>query len=183
MSPNTQLFLEYALTRNIVFVLFFGTLYPLASGLTVKRSLTSGLKLALVLALTGLLASALFALVPDGTPFLQPVIVLLLSVAAVRVLGRWGELKNEWAGLPEPVYFLAPVAGIQTLLWTEAITGLDAVLTVFGAAAGFYVGLVLVVALIEQIRIAEAPSYARRVGTLFFSIAIVALGLAGFQFL
>lgn len=183
MNANTLLFVEYALTRNVVFVLFFGALFPLASGLTVKKSLTAGLKLSLVLVFAGLLASATFALLPEGAPFLYPAVVLLLSVAAVRVLGRWGELEREWAGLPGAVFFLAPVAGIQTLLWTESIAGLDAVLVVFGSATGFYLGLVLIVAFIEQIRTAEAPPYARRIGTLFFSLAIIALGLAGLQFL
>lgn len=183
MEPNTQVFLEHVLTRNIVFVLFFGTLFPVAAGLTVKQSLSTGMKLALVLALAGLTAGAAFSLVPEMMPFLYPVIVMLISVAAVRAISGWGELQGEWAGMPKTILFLAPVAGLQTYLWVHRVAGLNAVLTVFGSVVGFYCGLVLIASLIEQIRIAESAPYARRVGTLFFSIAIVGLGLAGFQFL
>lgn len=183
MNANTKLFFEYFLTYNVVFVLFFGTLLPVAAGLAVKRSLKAGVKYAVVLALAGVSGTALFTLVPEEYPFLNQVVVLVVAITASAVLRGWGELDGEWAGMPRALLFIAPVAGLQTYLWTNGIAGLEGVVVSFAAGAGLYVGTVILTALIEQLRIAEAPDYAKRIGTLFFAIAIFALGFAGFHFL
>ena len=183
MNDSVQIFLEFALTHNVVFILMFGVLMPIAAELTVKRSLTAGLKHALVLALAGMAGTALFSLLPADSAFLSPVAIMVVSVAAVAALHRWGELEGEWAGIPRSLLAVAPIAGLQMYLWTEGISGLDTVLASFGAAVGYYLGIVIMVATIEQIRIAEAPAYAKRIGTLFFAIAVFALGFTGFVFL
>lgn len=183
MEPNTQIFLEHVLTRNMVFVLFFATLFPVASGFTVKESLRTGFKLALVLTAAGLVASAAFSLTSSEMQFLNPVFVMVISIAAIRAVDAWSELQGEWAGLPRKVLFLAPLAGLQTYLWMNEITGLDAVLTVFGSTIGFFGGGVLVASFIEQIWNSNNSMSVRRIGTLFASIAIIGLSLAGFKFL
>lgn len=183
MSPDIQLFMSFMLRNNIVFILFFGALLPVCAGLTVKQSLTAGLKFALVLALSGILATGVFNFVPEGLPFLNQMIVLFVSIAGAALLRRWGELQGDWAGMPKHILFVAPTAGIQTYIWTREISGLDGVLVSFGAAAGLYIGIVMTVALMEQLRISEAAENKKTIGVLFFILAILALGFAGFQFI
>ena len=183
MNDNLQLFLEFALTHNVVFVLMFGALVPIAADLTVRRSLSAGLKHGFVLAMAGIVGSALLAMFPDQIAFLSPVAILVVAICAASVLHGWGELGGEWAGVPRWLLAVAPMAGLQLHFWITDLRGLDAVLAAFGAGVGYYFGIVMVVTTIEQIRIAEAPVHAKRLGTLFFAIAIFALGFSGFQFL
>lgn len=183
MNPEVKLFFESALTLNIVFVLFVGMLVPMVGELTVRRSLTAGLKHALVVALAGVTGAALIEIIAVGTPYLAPAIIASVSLVSVSMLRRWGELQGEWAGIPRSLLALAPASGIQFYIWTSGISGLDAVIASFGSALGYYVGIVIIVATIEQIRLAEAPWWAKRLGTLLFAVAVFTLGFAGFQFL
>ena len=183
MNPEVRLFLEAALTLNIVFVLFVGMLVPIFAELTVRRSLTAGLKHALLVALAGVTGSALIHLVAVDAPYWAPAIIASVSLASVSLLRRWGELQGEWAGIPRSLLALAPVSGVQFFIWTSGVSGLDAVIVSFGAGLGYYFGIVIVVTTIEQIRLAEAPWWSKRLGTLLFAVAVFALGFAGFQFL
>lgn len=183
MNPEIKLFVESVLTMNIVFVLFIGILVPMAAEFTVRRSLTAGLKHALLVVLAGVTGTALIHLAAGDAPYWAPAIIASVSLMAVSLLRRWGELQGEWAGIPRSLLALAPVSGIQFYIWTSGISGLNAVIVSFGAGLGYYFGIVMIVATIEQIRLAEAPWWAKRLGTLLFAVAVFALGFAGFQFL
>lgn len=183
MNPTLRLFFESMLTRNIAFTLFFGALLPVVAGLTIKQSFVSGLKHAIALLFSTLAAAALFAVLPDAPAIIDPALVFLLTLLTLRTLQAWGELNGEWGGIPHFILAFVPYAGCLLYFRAEELSGLPAVSAAFGTAAGFYLSMVIITALIEQLRISEAPEEYKRIGTLFFGMALFALAFAGFQFL
>ncbi len=181
MNPLARTFWEHLLTRNMVFVLFVGLLLPVVSGHSIRRSIEAGVKHAVTLLLALQVFGALNALLPGELP--APALALLLSLLAAQALRRWGELQGDWAGIPRTVLALPPYAGAMLHARHAGLAGLDGMAAAFGMAAGFLCGTVVVAALIEQIRIAEAPEPFRRIAALCLAMALFALALAGFQFL
>lgn len=182
MNPFVRTLLDYMLTRNLVFMLFFAVLPAVTANVTVKQSFTAGLKWAAAILCGMLAAAAWLAVLPDGAGFLFPAGVLLLTLLIVRWLSAWGLCDGEWAGMPRSVLAYVPLAGSMLPVQADALAGLDAVAAALGAAIGVYLALVIVIALIEQIRISEAPAPCRRIGILFLAIGLFALAFAGFQF-
>ncbi len=183
MNPNVRLLFTFLLRHNLALVACFGLLLPIAAGWTLRSAMRAGAKHAVVLVFTGILGSAVFSALPAGMEFLGPVVIMAFSITAAAVLRAWGALPATWAGMPGSVLALGPSAGIQAMIWSERLSGLDAVLASFGAGIGYYAGILVIVATIEQIRMAEAPAHAKTLGTLLFALSILALALAGFLFL
>lgn len=180
MNPVVRTFLTYMLTQNLAFMLFFGALLPMVAGLSVHQSFRAGVKHAVVLVFALLAATGLFAILPAQV---APALALLLALLSVRVLYAWGELRGDWGGVPMTTLALLPFAGGISVFRREALSGLEAVSAAFGAATGFFLAFVIIAALIEQIRISEAPEAFRRLATLCFALAVFALAFAGFLFI
>jgi len=183
MNPFVHTLLDYMLTHNLVFMLVFAVLPVVTAGMTVKQTFTAGLKWAAAILCGMLAASAWLAVLPAGAAFLVPAGVLLLTLLIVRWLMAWGLCEGEWAGMPRSVLAYVPLAGSMLLVQADALAGLDAVAAALGAALGVTLAIVIVSALIEQIRISEAPAPCRRIGVLFFALAVFALAFAGFRML
>ncbi len=183
MNPAVRIFFESLLTRNVAFILFFAVLLPLVCGFTVKQSFRSGGKLSVVALFAVLSAAGVRAALPGSGVVLYPPAVFLLALVALRILQEWGELQGEWAGIPRRVMALIPYAGIMLYVQEQDLSGMDAVSAAFGIAAGLYASVIIVTALIEQIRISEASAPYRRIGVLFLAMAMFALALSGFHFI
>ncbi len=183
MNPFLRTLLDYMLTRNLVFMLFFAVLPAVTTGSTVKQSFTIGLQWATAILCGMLAAAAWLAVLPESAEALFPAGVLLLTILIARRLTAWGLCEGDWAGMPRGVLAYVPLAGSMLLVQADLLAGLDAVAAALGTALGVCLAIVIVISLIEQLRISEAPAPCRRIGVLFFAIGVFALAFAGFRLL
>jgi hypothetical protein len=182
MNPTVRIFFEYALTRNLAFVLFFGFLLPIISTHTLKQSYHCAIKYAVTLLFATLAASAANGLLVAVAAWAIPAAYFLITLLAIRLLLAWGELKGEWGGIPRTMLAWIPFLGTMFYLQSQNLDGLQAVNAAFGSAAGFFIVFIIVAALTEQIRLSEAPALYKRLSTLLFAIFVFALAFAGFTF-
>ena len=182
MNPFLRVVLEYLLTRNLVFILFFALLLPLTGRLSLGRAAVIGLKWSLAIMAVMLLAAAWSALLPAAADAVFPAGVLLLTLAAAAGLQAWGALPGTWAGLPCAVLAYIPLAGSMLLVRADNLAGLDAVAAALGAGLGCLMGIVLITAINEQLSVSDAPAPYHGLGALLFATALFAVALAGFWF-
>lgn len=183
MFEMSRLFWEKVLLENIVFIYFFGALLVLVEAQGVKKSLVKGVKFSLSIALASLIGWMMqfFLFTNYNAYFLW--VFLLASLFAVWVLRKWGELKDEWMGMPGFMLVLGPMMGLQILVFERATNGWIALILILGAGLGFYLAFILVASMGEQIKLSESSSPFKGHPPLLLAMGIIALALLGFRFL
>ncbi len=176
-------FLESVLTRNVVIVSLLGVTLVTVEARGISRCIRSGLKYALVIALTSFFGWIVQSVLPAELDFFLAWVFLIFALIGIRILTSWGELRGEWLGLPRSMLVLGLLVGYPVLIWQQGLDFESAIIVSAGGAIGFYLAFVGSAALREQIELSEAHEILKYTPVLLFSLGVLSLGLVGFRFL
>lgn len=184
MNSVTRAFLDAALLQNPVFMTFVGALAGAVLPHSTKRSFRPALRFAVVLFFTALVgaiaagsASATSGLGSTAVPF----VYFALACAAVAVLWRSGELRDEWLGMPTPMLVWTLLIGAQ-ILSTQQPDVAHMLGAAGGMALGFAGAFILIGGVRESSRLSESNAVFKTNPVVLISMGVFALVCAGFLF-
>ncbi len=183
MREIAAVFWEYVFPENILLVYFFGVLLAIVETPGLKRSFKKGFKLSCGLLISALSGWIITGYISGEQDFIALLIFLLTSLFAIYLLQKMGELEGEWLGLPKMVLVFVPMIGLQWLAREQGINITDSFFMIAGSVTGFYMSFILIAAIKEQIRLAEAKKIFKNEYTLLLAIGFLALAVIGFSFI
>ncbi len=183
MNELFGFFLENIVPRNMVIAYFLGVVLAIVETEGLMTSLVKGTKFALGIffaAILGLLIADILALELE---FLIVWVFFLSAALLSLVLMFFGELQGDFYGMPRFFLFLAPVIGIQWILFQGNYDFAQLITGVFANSLGYYLAFVLIATIKEQVKISEAESIFKLVPAILIGLGVTAMAVQGFFFL
>lgn len=178
MNETTRIFLDSLLIQNPVFMTFVGALMATVLPTSARRSFTPAARYAVVFFFSMLTGGAFALAVGD---VFAPVVYLSVALVAIVVLRSWGELRLNWLGMPAMVLAAAPLVGLQVMAAGQGDFAAIAA-AAGGYSLGFFVAFVTIGGIREASRMTDAKAVFKTNPVVLYSMALIALALAGFLF-
>lgn len=183
MNELFGFFLETIIPRNMMIAYFLGVVLAIVETKGLRSSLVKGIKLSLGIFFAAILGLLIADLLVLELEFLV-VWVFFLSAAFISlVLIFFGELQGDFYGMPKFFLFLAPVIGIQWIIFQGNYDFAQLVTGVFANALGYYLAYILVATIKEQVKISEAETIFKLVPAILIGLGVAAMAIQGFFFL
>ena len=181
LSELSRLFLNSLLSENVSLAFFLGILFMMVESGTIKQTAIKGLKYVSTIFVINILGWFLQSLMPGGLDPLNPAVFFLTTVMGITVLKYWGELEGKWFGLPRFILALGPLFGSQLLIQRGAYSYAEMMTVNTAYITGIYLLFVLIAAIKEEIIVSDAAPVFKSYSTLLAAIAVLAMGVIGFQ--
>ncbi len=178
MTETTRLFFDSLLIQNPVFMTFVGALMVTVLPPSARRSFTPAARYGVVFFFS-MLTGGVFSLAVGE--LIAPVVYISVALIAIVLLRLWGELRRDWLGMPAMVLAAAPLVGLQVMVAGQGEFSL-VVASAGGYALGFFAAFLIIGGIREASRMTEARDLFKTNPVILFSMALIALALAGFLF-
>jgi|GEM_PF-964661 Na+-translocating ferredoxin:NAD+ oxidoreductase RnfA subunit len=181
LSELQRLFLDSILSKNMSLAYFLGVLYMMVESKTIKDTTIKGLKFVSTVFIINILGWLLNSILPEYYDPINPAIFFLTTLLGIILLKYWGELDGEWFGLPRYILIIGPLFGSQLLIQSGNYSYPGMIVVNSAYVVGSFILFVLVASIKEEILVSDASPVFKSYSTILAAIAMLALGVIGFQ--